>query len=153
MSANAQTLTRSLLQALHCTALHCTAPSPSSHNLAPFSAFFYSPNIPRAVVLILHHNTASASALFSFLFIATHTHAHTYTHTPRAPLFFSLSRLYVVCSCTPGLQSHPIAEPLVRLRPTRAFSSSLHCPSVHVVCFFFVTRFVQQRNAWLRLIG
>jgi hypothetical protein len=71
-------------------------------------------------------------------------------HTLCGPIVFS-QLLHVVRTCTPGLQSYPIAEPLVPRRPTRAFSSSLYCAPVHVVrsC----PTLVQQHRVWLRLIG
>jgi hypothetical protein len=65
-------------------------------------------------------------------------------------VFFPL--LHVVRTCTPGLQSHPIAEPLVRLRPTRAcFSVSLSPTGAR--CPFLSHILAQQHIVWLRLIG
>jgi hypothetical protein len=111
--ARAQTLHRSLLQALHTL----------SHKLVPFSAFFHKTNIPPALALILHHNAASALVRFFAVFTATHCGSAAFLQTA------------VVRSCTPSLQSHPIAEPLVSRRPTRASSPSLYRPRVHVVRF------------------
>lgn len=125
--ARAQTLIRSLLDAT----THC------SHKLAPFSAFFHQINICPAFALILHHNTASAHAFCSFLSLLLHT---------VGPLF---SPTAVVRTCTPALQSHPIAEPLV---PRRA--SSLPLAIAHrCTLSVFVTHLVQQHSVWLRLIG
>jgi len=95
-----------------------TAPSGALLRILP------QPSIPRALPLILHHNAARALDCFFFCLML---------HTV-GPLFLS-QPLHVVRTCTPGLQSHPIAEPLVPRRPTRAFSPSLNRPRVHVVRF------------------
>lgn len=98
--------------------------APSSHYLARFSAFFHSPAF--LARCLLYCITTRPGHLIDFFFCLM-------LHTV-GPLFLS-QPLHVVRTCTPGLQSHPIAEPLVPRRPTRVFSPSLYRPRVHVVRF------------------
>lgn len=96
----------SLVQALH-----------SSHKLAPFSAFFQPSRPPLTYPTFLAHPLLYCITQFCsdfLLFDATHC----------GPLVF-FHFLHVVRTCTPRLQSHPIAEPLVRQDPPRAFSPSI----------------------------
>jgi hypothetical protein len=104
---------RSLSKALHTLAINWR-PSPHSSTAQHSSRirFYIAPRCGQGTCSIF------------LLFDATHC---------GPSVFFLL--LHVVRTCTPGLQSHPIAEPLVRPRPTRAFSPSVYRPLVHVVRF------------------
>jgi hypothetical protein len=112
--ARAQTLHRSLFQALHTLAINWRPPTHSS----------------RKTTFLLH----------LLLYCITTRPAHPLVFFSPCLLLHHcgsaiLLQTAVVRSCTPSLQSHPIAEPLVPQHPTRASPSSLYRPPVHAVRF------------------
>jgi hypothetical protein len=122
----------SLVQALH-----------SSHKLGPFSSFFQPSHPPLTYPTFLTH---------PLLYCITHFRSDflLFDATYYGPFVFFYP-LHVVRICTPGLQSHPIAEPLVLRIPRAPF---LHLSLSHAGARCpFLSYVSLQHNVWLRLIS